>query len=120
VRTELKFKRELPYNIYGNVRPWNWSTGRGRTPSLSVADTLRQAMRDNQFLKVFCANGYYDGATPHFATEYTFAHIGMNSEFKERVRMGYYEAGHMMYIHKASHVKFKKDIADFIKWATEK
>jgi carboxypeptidase C (cathepsin A) len=115
VRTELKYKSELPYNIYGNVRPW-----KGRTPSLSVADTLRQAMRDNQFLKVFCANGYYDGATPYFGTEYTFAHIGLNSEFKDRVRMGYYEAGHMMYIHKASHVKFKKDIADFIKWASGK
>jgi len=99
----LKYKSELPYNIYGNVRPWNWSVGRGRTPNLSVAETLRQAMRDNQFLKVFCANGYYDGATPHFATEYTFAHIGLNNEFKDRVRMGYYEAGHMMYIHKASH-----------------
>jgi carboxypeptidase C (cathepsin A) len=114
VRTELKYKSELPYNIYGNVRPWNWSVGRGRMPSLSVAETLRQAMRDNQFLKVFCANGYYDGATPYFATEYTFAHVGLNNEFKDRVRMGYYEAGHMMYIHKASHKKFKKDIAEFI------
>jgi carboxypeptidase C (cathepsin A) len=32
--------------------------------------------------------------------------------------MGYYEAGHMMYIHKASHKKLKKDIAAFIQWAS--
>ena len=30
------------------------------------------------------------------------------------------KAGHMMYIHKASHVKFKKDIAAFIQWASGK
>jgi len=33
--------------------------------------------------------------------------------------MGYYEAGHMMYIHKPSHVQFKKDIAAFIQWASK-
>ena len=120
VRTELKYKTDLPYNIYGNVRPWNWTTGRGRTPSLNVAETLRRAMSENRFLKVFCANGYYDGATPYFGTEYTFAHLGLNGEFKDRVKMGYYEAGHMMYIHKASHAKFKKDIAAFIHWASGK
>lgn len=120
VRTELGYKSELPYAIYGNVHPWNWSTGRGRTPSLNLTDTLRRAMSDNQFLKVFVANGYYDGATPYFGTEYTFAHLGLNSEFKDRVRMGYYEAGHMMYIHKASHAKFKNDIAEFIRWASGK
>ena len=119
VRTELKYKTDIPYNIYGNVQPWNWNIGRGRTPSLNLAETLRRAMSENQDLKVFCANGYYDGATPYFGTEYTFAHIGLNNEFKERVRMGYYEAGHMMYIHKASHAQFKKDIAAFIHWASK-
>jgi len=119
VRTELKYKTDIPYNIYGNVRPWNWSIGRGRTPSLNLAETLRRALSENQYLKVFCTNGYYDGATPYFGTEYTFAHIGLNNEFKGRVRMGYYEAGHMMYIHKASHQKFKKDIAAFIQWASK-
>jgi len=32
--------------------------------------------------------------------------------------MGYYEAGHMMYIHKESHAKLKKDLAEFIRRAT--
>ncbi len=29
--------------------------------------------------------------------------------------MKYYEAGHMMYIHQPSMVKFKKDVANFIR-----
>jgi carboxypeptidase C (cathepsin A) len=32
--------------------------------------------------------------------------------------MGYYEAGHMMYIHRPSHAKLKADIAEFIKDAS--
>ena len=29
--------------------------------------------------QVFVANGYYDLATPHFATEYTFNHMGLDA-----------------------------------------
>lgn len=112
LRSELKYKNDIPYAISGNVRPWNFRNVENRY--LNVAETLRQAMSQNQFLKVFVTNGYYDGATPYFATEYTFSHLDLNNEFKGRIKMGYYEAGHMMYIRKASHAKFKKDIADFI------
>ena len=51
---------------------------------------------------VFVANGYYDLATPHFATEYTFNHMGLDESVRKNVRMEYYDAGHMMYVHKPS------------------
>lgn len=82
--------------------------------TVNVADVLRRAMSENPFLQVFCANGYYDGATPYFGTEYTFSQMGFNGEFRDRVHMGYYEAGHMMYVHRPSHVKLKADLAKFI------
>ena len=135
VRQELGYKEDLPYAIYGNVYPWNFQSrpeeaeqapgmpGRGRFGgfgSLNVAETLRRAMSENPFLRVFVANGYYDGATPYFGTEYTFSQIGLNGEFEGRVRMGYYEAGHMMYIHKPSIVTLKQDLAEFIEGASGK
>ena len=40
--------------------------------------------------------------------------MAFSSGGAKRHRMGYYEAGHKMYIHRASHEKFKKDIAAFI------
>jgi carboxypeptidase C (cathepsin A) len=61
------------------------------------------------------ANGYYDGATPYFGTQYTFSQIGLGGEFAGRVNMGYYEAGHMMYIHKPSLMRLKADLAEFIR-----
>ena len=86
----------------------------------NVALTLRQAMADNAHLRVFCCNGYYDGATPYFGTEYTFAQMGLNGEFQDRVTMGFYEAGHMMYIHRPSLAKLRKDLAEFVRVAAAK
>jgi carboxypeptidase C (cathepsin A) len=129
LREELKYVKDIPYAIYGNVYPWNFS----QMPSdprqmrrgsmgmgLNVAETLRRAMAENRHLQVFCCNGYYDGATPYFGTEHTFAQMGLNGEFKDRVKMGYYEAGHMMYIHKPSIIKLKKDLTAFIMEASGK
>ena len=86
----------------------------------STAGTLRRALSENPNLHVFVANGYYDGATPFFGTEYTFSQIGLNSEFEDRISMGYYEAGHMMYINFPSLKKFKNDVAGFIRAAAAK
>lgn len=134
VGTILKYKKEVPYAIYGNVYPWNFNfqPGPARVPgvtraagrssrdgALYVAETLRQAMAENTALKVFCCNGYYDGATPFFGTEYTFSQLMLDGSFRDRVRMGYYEAGHMMYIHQPSLKKLKGDLAAFISWATQ-
>lgn len=134
VGTVLNYKKEVPYAIYGNVYPWNFNfqpaqsrvpgvtraAGRSsRDGSLYVAETLRQAMAENTALKIFCCNGYYDGATPFFGTEYTFSQLMLDGSFRDRVRMGYYQAGHMMYIHKPSLKKLKNDLAEFISWATK-
>ncbi len=113
VRRELEFESDLPYEILtGRVRPWNYGEYRNRY--VNVAETLREAMTANPHLKVFVANGYYDLATPYFATEYTFDHLGLEPPLAENVSMGYYEAGHMMYIHIPSLVALKRDLAAFI------
>jgi carboxypeptidase C (cathepsin A) len=75
-------------------------------------------MAENRGLQVFCCNGYYDGATPYFGTVYQFTQIGLNGEFQDRVKMGFYEAGHMMYIHKPSLIKLKQDLTEFYRSAS--
>jgi len=79
--------------------------------------TLRQAMSTNPHLKVFVANGYYDLATPYFATEYVFNHLGLDESLRDNVSIGYYEAGHMMYIHLPALEALKKDLAEFLQKA---
>ncbi|MBN2207338.1 MAG: peptidase S10 [Candidatus Aminicenantes bacterium] len=115
LRGELKYETDIVYAISGNVRPWSYADSQNEY--LNVSETLRRAMTENRFLKVFLANGYYDGATPFLATEYTVSHMDPGGEIKDRVAFGYYEAGHMMYTHKPSHAKLKADIAAFMKSA---
>jgi carboxypeptidase C (cathepsin A) len=113
VRRDLKFESDLPYEILtGKVAPWNFGPAKNRY--LDVAETLRDAMIHNPFLKVFVANGTYDLATPYLATQYTFNHMELPSELRTNVSMGYYEAGHMMYVNKPSLSQLKKDLTNFI------
>ena len=108
IRQDLKYENDLPYLVLtGRVQPWNYSNVQNQY--LNVAETLRQAMSENPALKVWVCAGYYDLATPFFAAEYTFNHMGLKPQQKKNVQFTYYEAGHMMYIHKPSLMQLKKD-----------
>lgn len=112
VRAELKYESDLPYEILtGRVHPWSYNNVQNQY--LNVGETLRDAMNKNPSLRVWVANGYMDLATPYFATDYTFHHMGLTEEQHQRVNMTFYEAGHMMYIHKPSLVQLKKDADAF-------
>jgi carboxypeptidase C (cathepsin A) len=116
LRTELKYESDQTYEILtGRVQPWDFGNAKNRY--LNVAPTLQQAMTKNRDLRVFVANGYYDLATPYLATEYTFNHLGLEPSLADHVTMGYYDAGHMMYVQRASHHKLKKDLAAFMQSA---
>ncbi|HEV7506728.1 MAG TPA: peptidase S10 [Thermoanaerobaculia bacterium] len=109
----LGYKSDLPYEILTDrVRPWSYNEF--SNSYLNVAEDLRKAMVQNPALKVFVGNGYYDLATPFFATEYTFDHIGFEPDYRQRVSLHYYQAGHMMYIRRADREQLKKDIAAFM------
>jgi len=82
---------------------------------VNVANTLRSAMTENPFLRVYVAKGYYDLATPFFAAEYTFDHLGLDPTLRGHLTGGYYEAGHMMYVHQPSLVKLEKELKEFIR-----
>jgi len=118
VRSELKFDSDLPYEILTDrVRPWSYAGYENRY--VDVAETLRSAMTQNPQLRVFAANGYYDLATPYFATEYTFQHMGLDPTLRDHVTMGFYESGHMVYTRRASLEQLKQDIAKFIEAAVK-
>jgi carboxypeptidase C (cathepsin A) len=113
VRGELKFESDLPYEILTDkVSPWSYA--QHENMYVNVAETLRGAISANPDLKVFVANGYFDLATPYCATEYTFNHLGLDESLRENISMGYYEAGHMMYVHLPSLEQLSHDLNDFI------
>lgn len=114
VRTDLSYENDLQYEIISErVQPWSYAE-RASNRYLDVAETLETAMRQNHHLRVIVTNGYYDLATPHAGTEYTFSRLSRDRDLLKRISMKYYEAGHMMYVHEPSLKKLKTDIAEFL------
>ncbi len=115
VRGDLGYESDLPYEIINLRAHESWRFEEHENQFVEVAERLRWAMTINPHLKVFVANGYFDLATPFFATEYTFSRLGLDPSLRGNVSMAYYEAGHMMYIHVPSLVKLKTDLAKFMR-----
>jgi carboxypeptidase C (cathepsin A) len=109
LREDLGYSSDMRYEILTNVWPWSFR-GVGDNQYLNVAERLRQAMHKLPYMKVFIANGYYDLATPYFATQYTIDHMFLRPEVKSNIEMHYYEAGHMMYAHRGMLAKMKADL----------
>jgi carboxypeptidase C (cathepsin A) len=114
VRRELEYESDLPYEVLSFKVNENWDYDDFKNAHVDVSETLRETMSRNPFMRVFVANGYYDLATPHFATEFTFAHLGLAEALRGNIRMGYYEAGHMMYVHTESRRRLSDDVRAFI------
>jgi carboxypeptidase C (cathepsin A) len=117
VRRELHYENDLPYEILtGRVQPWPL----GENKYLNVADVLRSAMVKNPALQVWVCNGYYDMATPYFATDYVIHHMNLPKELRDNVRMTYYKSGHMQYTRKADLIQLREDYITFLKSAIKR
>lgn len=114
VRRELGYESELLYEIIHYESGEHWAYGDFENKYVDVSETLRKTMSLNSDMKVLVASGYYDLATPHYASEYTFSHMGLEPEIRRNVEMTYYDAGHMMYMHMASLGKLAADIRSFV------
>src|SRR5579872_27129 len=115
VRTELGYKSDMEYYILGGgfgFLEWDWGSASAGFPD--TAQALRDAFERNPYMKLFVGNGFYDLATPYFATQYTLNHMGLDAKQHASISLGYYGAGHMMYIRDESLGELKKDISTFM------
>ncbi|MGD1849148.1 MAG: S10 family peptidase [Cyanophyceae cyanobacterium] len=110
-RRHLDIKTDLHYEVLNFQIGIIWQWENGELPS--TGDALREAIAKNPFMKVLVAQGYYDLATPHFATDYMVSHMNLDSTLRQNVRTTYYEAGHMFYLDESCLTAFKTDIDQF-------
>jgi carboxypeptidase C (cathepsin A) len=118
--SELKYTEERAYlpNNYAVINHgWDWKHKQGRgfglTQAPYVGSDLAQAMRRNPHLKVFSANGYYDLATPFYATEFDLGHLGLDPSIRKNIEFGFYRSGHMIYFDVDALKQVKADLARF-------
>ena len=115
VREQLGFRTDLEYYaLGGGIGHWDWEA---KNSYADTSDNLRNTLAMNPYMKVFVASGCFDLATPHFATEYTMAHLGLSPTLRKNLTMRRYRSGHMMYLDSAALEQLKKDAAQFIEGA---
>ncbi|HET7813283.1 MAG TPA: hypothetical protein VFL13_02790 [Candidatus Baltobacteraceae bacterium] len=115
LRDDLKYETPLQYRtniydiIYSNGSEWDFT--HNRNPVTNVAPDLAEVMSQNPSMKVFSANGYYDFATPFFATVYTLQHLEIAPQLDGNISYGFYESGHMVYLNDSALSQFKSDLS---------
>jgi len=112
VRAELKIETDLPYETLSRKVHEKWEWEKGAMPA--TGEALRGAIAKNPHTKVFVGQGYYDLATPYFATEYMLSHMNVDPEHRSNIEMVNYEAGHMFYLDVNSLSAFRADIGRFM------
>src|SRR5215472_14546947 len=126
---ELKYESTDAYRpSAGNIGQWEWKhrpAGGGPGGPMNqqlqpyVAGDLAAAIRKKPHLRVFSANGYFDLATPFFATEYDLNHMNLEPELRGNLQFGYYPSGHMIYLNVEALHRLKDDLGAFITSATK-
>ncbi|MFN3529458.1 MAG: S10 family peptidase [Bacteroidia bacterium] len=113
LRTALQYP--YPEQVYeiltGKVHPWNYGEATNRY--LDNSGVLAAAIHKNLALQVLICSGYYDLATPYFATDYTVNHMFLRPELRGNVQTRYYEGGHMMYTRERDLRSFSMDVRQF-------
>ncbi|TKC92505.1 peptidase S10 [Trinickia terrae] len=120
---DLHYAAQDRYRVFNDtaLKQWNWKHRTWSGEELAepyAAGDLAQAMRQNPRLQVLSANGYFDLATPFFATEYDLAHMGLDPSLRSNIRITYYPTGHMIYLDDAALHALKGDLARFYDAAT--
>jgi len=121
VRGELGYKTDLEYYILGEgiTSPWEWGPSSSREGFPDTSEDLRSALVKNSFMKLFVVSGYFDLATPYFATQYTLAHMGLDSKLRGNIHTAEYHSGHMVYLDLKSLEKLKGNVAGFLNQALQ-
>jgi carboxypeptidase C (cathepsin A) len=115
LRDILGYRTNLVYRPMISVfRQWDWKHN-GNLPT-NTAQDLAAAMVFNPNLRIFSGNGYYDFATPFFATVYTLNHLNVPPQLQQNISYGFYESGHMVYLHLQALAQFHDDLE---RWYTQ-
>jgi carboxypeptidase C (cathepsin A) len=110
VLDELGYKTGARYVLMNPdaLRSWNWvEAGMGDLPG--VGRRLRSALSLNPTLKVLVAHGYYDLATPYFASKYVIERLELDRTIAPNLSLTVYPGGHMFYTKASARERFYAD-----------
>jgi len=110
VRDELGYKSDLRYELMNQdvLGAWDWAeAGLGDLPG--VGPRLRSGLALNPNLKVLVAHGYFDLATPYFASKYVIERLELDEAAFPNLQLRVYPGGHMFYIRADARERLYRD-----------
>jgi carboxypeptidase C (cathepsin A) len=111
LRSELKFKDDLPYEIMAGVQPWNYGAPNNYP---NAAGRLANTMNQNPYMKVLVLNGRCDLVCPVDTMHYAIDHMPLDPSYRTNVTFEQFDAGHMMYINLPDLQKLQKVVEKFM------
>jgi len=111
LREELKYEKDMPYEVLKPQPHWNHGEGNSYT---SVNADLSKAMKTNPHLQVLALMGYSDLVTPPDNMLLSLRKLAIPDELRKNIHTAEYEAGHMMYTNQADLKKMHADITAFM------
>ena len=114
VREDLRFEKDLPYEILASVQPWNFSRPTGYP---STAPDLEAALKENPHLRVLVLCAWRDLACPPDGIRHSLRQLGLPPELRPNIQIEEYQAGHMLYLNPPDLQKSAADIKAFIRSA---
>ena len=121
LHNDLGVDKTANYSITAGRREgfkWDWkhqgNMRWGTQAAINTGPDMAKALSRDPNMKVLIMNGIYDLATVFYGVEYSLDHLNIDPSVRENIIMKYYEAGHMMYTHEPSLIKFKEDLSEFI------
>jgi len=107
MRTELAYKTDLKYNMFGNVWPWD-------NKNDHTGENLRAAIAQNPYLHLLVQSGYFDGACDYFNAKYSMWQLDPSGRLKDRLKWEGYKSGHMLYLRKEDLATAAENLRKFI------
>jgi len=120
-RSGLGVETSDQYVVSGGLwKNWDWQHEQPdlngfKLPFPNTLVDLSMAMKLNPSMQVLFQQGYFDLATPFTAARYYIDKLEITPALRENITLELYDAGHMMYVHEPSLVRFKQDLARFVK-----
>lgn len=111
---ELGFESEAEYHILRGL-DWAWGDSEAGTPRTNAF--LEKAFAHNPYLNLMVLSGYFDLATPFFATEYTLNRLRIDPAIRSQIVRADYAGGHMMYVAERILNDMQRDVAKFVEQA---
>jgi len=107
----LGWETDAEYHI---LRGLDWDWGASQDGYSRTTEAIEEAFAKNPYLHLFVASGFYDLATPYFATDYTVRHLAIAPETRANISTSEYPVGHMVYLESTVLAKLQTDVAAFI------